>query len=139
MARHNHKFDSAKLPKMKAEAVLMDKLITLEEAAEVLGVDYKTVYRLVRSGVLPAGKVGRVYRIAPDDLKAYFESTKPQRPVALRDLRCCVTGKRIVSDLDIGGYDAATGQPICQEAWESGHRVAADGPVKGEQRKERGS
>lgn len=100
----------------------MDRLLTLEEAADVLGVDYKTVYRLVRAGELPAGKVGRVYRIAPHDLQEYFESTKPQRPLATQDVRCCVTGKRIVSELDVGGYDAATGAPICREAWEAGHR-----------------
>lgn len=101
----------------------MDKLLTLEDAAEVLGVDYKTVYRLVRAGEIPAGRVGRVYRIAPNDLKAYFESTKPHSPVALRDVRCCVTGKRIVSELDIGGYDAGAGAPICREAWDAGHRA----------------
>lgn len=107
----------------------MNKLLTLEEAAEMLGVDYKTVYRLVRSGAITAGKVGRVYRIAPADLEAYFESTKPAsssaRPTALRDLRCCVTGKRIVSELDIGGRDPVSGQPICAAAWTSGHRAAA--------------
>lgn len=103
----------------------MDKLLTLEEAAEVLGVDYKTVYRLVRAGELPAGKVGRVYRVAPDDLHAYFESTKPQRPIALCDVRCCVTGKQIVSELSIGGYDPESGRPICREAWEQGHRSAS--------------
>jgi excisionase family DNA binding protein len=99
--------------------IKMIKLLTLEEAAEVLGVDYKTVYRLVRSGNLVAGKIGRVYRISPDDLKAYFESTKPQKPVALQGLRCCITGKQIVSELDIGGRDPETGEPICVEAWEA--------------------
>jgi len=100
----------------------MNNLLTLDEAAEVLGVDYKTVYRLVRSGKLVAGKIGRVYRISPDDLKAYFESTKPQKPVALQGLRCSVTGKTIVSELDIGGRDPETGEPICVEAWEALHR-----------------
>jgi excisionase family DNA binding protein len=107
----------------------VDKLLTLEEAAEFLGVDYKTVYRLVVSGQLSAGKIGRVYRIAPADLKAFFKSTKVNRssgpPVALQGHRCCVTGKRIVSELDIGGYDPSTGQPICQDAWDKGHRRAA--------------
>ena len=103
----------------------MDKPLTLEDAAEVLGVDYKTVYRLVRAGQIPAGRVGRVYRVAPDDLEAYFESIKTQPPVALRDLRCCAIGKRIVSEFDIGGYDSETGRAICREAWEAGHRGAA--------------
>lgn len=100
----------------------MKTLLTLQEAAVILGVDYKTVYRLVRSGQLVAGKIGRVYRISPVDLNAYFESTKPQKPVALQGLRCSITGKSIVSELDIGGRDPDTGEPICVEAWEALHR-----------------
>jgi len=107
----------------------MDRFLTLDEAAEILGVDYKTVYRLVRSGSLPAGKIGRVYRIKRADLDAYFESTKtqptPGAPTPLQGLRCCVTGKRIVSELDIGGYCSETGGPICADAWAAGHRVAS--------------
>jgi excisionase family DNA binding protein len=109
----------------------MDKLLTLEEAAEILGVEYKTVYRLVRSGKIPAGRVGRQYRLKRTDLDAYFESTKSevsrQAPIAVREVRCCVTGKKIVSELDIGGYASDTGAPICQQAWETGHRTSAGG------------
>jgi excisionase family DNA binding protein len=110
----------------------MDKLLSLEEAAEILGVEYKTVYRLVRAGKISAGKVGRVYRIKREDLDAYFESSK-QRIAAktrrdlipLENLRCCVTGQRIVSHLDIGGYAADTGEPICKSAWGAGARTTA--------------
>ncbi len=109
----------------------MEKLLTLEEAAEILGVEYKTAYRLVRSGRIPAGRVGRLYRLNRTDLDAYFESTKSevsrQAPIAVREVRCCVTGKRIVSELDIGGYASDTGAPICQHAWEAGHRTSAGG------------
>ena len=110
----------------------MSQYLTLEQAAEILGVEYKTVYRLVRAGDLPAGRIGRVYRIKAEDLDAYFEHSKQavaagaQRPIApLQDLRCCITGKRIVSELDIGGYSADTGEPICREAWKAGRRRAA--------------
>ena len=54
----------------------MSGFLTLEEAAERLGVEYKTVYRLVRSGDIPAGKVGRIYRIRDEDLEGYFERQK---------------------------------------------------------------
>lgn len=54
----------------------MSKFLTLEEAAERLGVEYKTVDRFVRQGELPAGKVGRVYRIREEDLDGYFERQK---------------------------------------------------------------
>ena len=109
----------------------MDKFLTLDEAAEIFGVEYKTVYRLVRSGQLPAGKIGRVYRLKRSDLDAFFESTKQKvaagESIALKGLRCCITGKRIVSELDIGGYTADTGEPICQAAWDEGNRTLAGG------------
>jgi excisionase family DNA binding protein len=54
----------------------MDRLLTLQQAAEILGVEYRTVYRLVRRGILPAGRVGRVYRLHERDLEAYFEQSK---------------------------------------------------------------
>ncbi|MCK4872149.1 MAG: helix-turn-helix domain-containing protein [Phycisphaerales bacterium] len=104
----------------------MEKLLSLDEAAEILGVEYKTVYRLVRSGKLPAGRVGRVYRIKRSDLDAFFESSKTavanETPVPARNLLCCITGKRIVSELDIGGYASDTGEPICRQAWDEGWR-----------------
>lgn len=106
----------------------MEKLLSISDAAEILGVEYKTVYRLVRTGEIPAGRVGRIYRIKREDLEAYFESTKSHAhiPAALRDLRCCVTGKRIVSDLDIGGYASDTGEPISSAAWKAGCRISSD-------------
>jgi excisionase family DNA binding protein len=111
----------------------MQQLLSLEEAAEILGVDYKTVYRLVRRGDLAAGRIGRVYRLSREDLEQYFDSTKQavateagRSVIALQDLRCCVTGDRIISFLDIGGYAADTGSPIKKSAWDDGHRHAVD-------------
>lgn len=42
--------------------------VTLQEAADRLGVHYMTVYRYVRLGVLPAEKVGGTWRVDVDDL-----------------------------------------------------------------------
>jgi len=102
----------------------MGGFLTLEEAAERLGVEYKTVYRLVRSGELPAGKIGRVYRIREGDLDAYFEqqkeriATEARRPLtATEGLRCGACGKQILSELSIGGRCESTGRPICQACW----------------------
>ena len=50
--------------------------LSIQEAAEHLGVEYKTVYRLVKQGEIPAGKIGRVFRIRREDLDAYFERQK---------------------------------------------------------------
>lgn len=46
-------------------------LLTLREAAERLGVDYNTVYRLVRSGKLPAARSGSLYHLRAEDVDAY--------------------------------------------------------------------
>lgn len=110
----------------------MDQYLTIEEAAKILGVEYKTVYRLVRDGSIPAGRIGRVYRIKQSELDEFFQRSKSAetrgkggggRPIVpLMGLRCCVTGKRIVSELDVGGYAHDTGEPICMAAWEAGAR-----------------
>ena len=54
----------------------MEKLLSIEEVAELLGLEYKSVYRLVRGGELVAARVGRVYRVSPADLSAYLERQK---------------------------------------------------------------
>ena len=46
-------------------------LVTLNEAAERLGVHYMTVYRYVRTGRLPGRKVGVEWRVDPADLDAF--------------------------------------------------------------------
>ncbi len=110
----------------------MAPFLNLNQVSEILGVEYKTVYRLVRGGDLPAARIGRVYRVKQDDLDAYFEASK-QRLAAetsrditpLEGLRCCVSGKRIISDLDIGGYASDTGEPISRAVWDKGVRESA--------------
>ena len=47
--------------------------LTLQEAADRLGVHYMTVYRYVRLGVLAAEKLGGTWRIAPEVLDAFIE------------------------------------------------------------------
>ena len=48
-----------------------DAVLTLHEAAELLGVHYMTVYRYVRLGVLPATKAGGTWSVAATDLTAF--------------------------------------------------------------------
>jgi excisionase family DNA binding protein len=50
--------------------------LSVQEAADVLGVEHKTVRRLIRDGDLPAAKIRSVYRIKYDDLLAYFDAQK---------------------------------------------------------------
>ena len=46
-------------------------VLTLNEAAELLGVHYMTAYRYVRLGLLPAIKVGGTWQVTTADLEAY--------------------------------------------------------------------
>lgn len=48
-------------------------LLTASEVAERLRVSTMTVYRLIRSGELPAVRVGRNYRVRSDDLLSYLD------------------------------------------------------------------
>lgn len=47
-------------------------LITAEEAARILRVNPHTVYRALRAGTLPGGKVGNQWRISRTDLETHI-------------------------------------------------------------------
>lgn len=54
----------------------MTPLLTLRQAAETLQVSIRSVRRLLDAGALPAVRVGRLVRIAPDDLAALIHTHK---------------------------------------------------------------
>ncbi len=92
--------------------------LTIEEAAEMLGVEYKTIYRLVRSGELPAGRIGRVYRILRGDLEGFFQGQKEILSGGAREQnRCGACGQSIVSELSIAGHCEVCGATICPACW----------------------
>jgi excisionase family DNA binding protein len=53
---------------------MSDRLMTANEVADLLRVSTMTVYRLIRSGELPAVRVGRNYRVRSGDLDHYLEA-----------------------------------------------------------------
>jgi excisionase family DNA binding protein len=53
---------------------LMGRFATVSEVARQLRVSNMTVYRLVKSGQLPAVRVGRGYRIREQDVMHYLET-----------------------------------------------------------------
>jgi len=103
----------------------MEKLLSIEEVAEILGLEYKTIYRLVRNGKLPAAKVGRVYRIYMADLESYLERQKEvvheeatgKKSFAQREIRCGSCGARIVSELGIAGRCEVCQAALCAECF----------------------
>ena len=53
-----------------------DRLLTVAEVAEALRVSTMTIYRMVKSGQLPATRVGRSYRFRRADVQSYLEKGK---------------------------------------------------------------
>lgn len=90
----------------------MKEYLSLKEAAERLGVEYKTVWRLVNQGKLPAGKVRGVWRISEADLDAFFE----QQKLMAAD-RCAGCGRPIMSALSVGGRCQVCEAPLCLSCW----------------------
>lgn len=55
-----------------------DRLLTVAEVADHMRVSNMTVYRLIKSGALPAIRVGKNYRIRSRDLAAYLDASVTQ-------------------------------------------------------------
>ena len=64
--------------------IVLMATVTLQEAADQLGVHYMTVYRYVRLGRLPAQKVGGTWEVEVADLegirRGHDRSVRPRRP-----------------------------------------------------------
>jgi excisionase family DNA binding protein len=63
-------------------AFLDKEMITPEEAAEILRVNTHTVYRALRAGKLPGGKVGNQWRIRKADLDEHLKGRQSQSTVS---------------------------------------------------------
>lgn len=50
-----------------------DRLLTVAEVAGTMRVSNMTVYRMIKSGELPAIRVGKNYRIRESDLDKYLD------------------------------------------------------------------
>ena len=60
---------------MKSKIALrLDRLLTYQEAADVLAVGRTTIYGLVGRGELPVVKIGRCSRLRPEDLEKFIKS-----------------------------------------------------------------
>ncbi len=51
-------------------------LLTPEQVAEILQINTLTVYSYIKQGKLGAIRLGRTYRILPEDLKQLLESNR---------------------------------------------------------------
>lgn len=56
--------------------VLHREVLTVEQAADFLQVHKLTVYRYIREGLLPAVKLGKIYRLLARDVEAFLEAMR---------------------------------------------------------------
>lgn len=94
----------------------MKEYLSIKEAAERLNVEYKTVWRLVDDGKLPAAKVRGVWRISLADLDAFFEQQK-QQTAEITARRCAGCGRPIMGALSVGGRCQVCEDPLCLSCW----------------------
>ena len=52
------------------------RIYTVKEVADLLKVSKMTVSRYIKAGKLKSSKLGRMYRIADDDLRKFLEDCK---------------------------------------------------------------
>jgi len=55
-------------------------VLSINEAARVLGIERATVYRLLRAGELESVRVGKRQKFRPEDLDAYLERRRGKGP-----------------------------------------------------------
>lgn len=53
-----------------------EKLLTPDQVAERLQVSVQTIYTWMRSGYLPSVKMGRLWRVRPNDLEDFIKQQK---------------------------------------------------------------
>jgi len=58
-----------------------NKYYTIQEIADILKVDYMTIYRWIRAGKLEAYQVQRQYRIREVDFEKFMEASKTNNKV----------------------------------------------------------
>jgi excisionase family DNA binding protein len=79
VARNTEKFEEAPVELAEERQVMSkshpfvdDRLLTVGEVAGTMRVSNMTVYRLIKSGQLPAFRVGKNYRIRESDVSRYL-------------------------------------------------------------------
>lgn len=88
--------------------------LSLEEVADELGVTYQLIYRLVRSGEIPAARLGKLYRVSRSDLNEYLNRSKRD---AVEGGTCAACGTYYRSKGSLQQACAVCGAPVCFDCW----------------------
>ncbi len=90
------------------------EFLSLEEVAEEMGVTYQLIYRLVRSGELPAARIGKLYRVSRLDLGEYLEKSKKG---SFEGGTCTACGTFYRSNGALQQACTICGAPVCFDCW----------------------
>ena len=103
------------------------KFYSLEEVAEIFGVDYQLIYKLVRSGTMPSLKIGKLYRVSEIQLKEYVDRQSQTIPATGESVHICSRcGKRYFSELSITGSCNSCGAPLCRACIDNDHATLCE-------------
>jgi excisionase family DNA binding protein len=94
------------------------QFLSIREAAQYLNVEYKTLYRLVVAGKIPASRVGGVYRIKKQDIDDYLENQKGN--AAANSIPSCERCHRLIKSPEmVGGQCVHPGCEalLCRDCW----------------------
>lgn len=96
------------------------KFYSLEEVAELFGVNYQLIYKLVKSGELPSVRIGKMFRISAPQLKVYMGRQSQGAPASgVTEHICGRCGKKYFSALSISGNCKTCGVPLCKACIEN--------------------
>ena len=56
-----------------------EKLLSVKDVQEILGISRDTAYRMVRDGEIESYRVGKLYKIKQDSLDNYIRNQKFQK------------------------------------------------------------
>ena len=93
-----------------------NEYMSLEDVADMLGVTYQLIYRLVRSGELPAIRLGKLYRVSRRDLDEYLDKNKNSTSTGGTCSLCGTFYKSRESLLNVCTEDGCS-EPICFDCW----------------------
>lgn len=94
------------------------EIMSLDEVAEYLGVEYQFVYRAVRAGTLPSIRLGRIYRVRFSDLQRYLEASMSPVPQSLIECYSCGRKFNSPSSVKYRCASADCGRGICVDCFE---------------------
>ena len=96
------------------------KFYSLEDVAEIFGVNYQLIYKLVKSGELPSVRIGKMFRVTDKQLQVYMDRQSNGSPAAgIIEHICGRCGKKYFSALSMAGHCKECNAPLCKACIEN--------------------